>query len=156
MNFSFFPTPTEYLQKNINNEDFIRILENKDIHTNDVGKLIVHKVSRRYTKGFKFLQERLQLFRSQYKINSTMDVNLINKLKLDISSNNENQENSIHPLQYQKKSKLLYSSTKKVESDNFILEKEKRKSNYENLINNIKRNSFQCLHGPNEIFDKNK
>ena len=156
MNFSFFPTPTEYLQKNINNEDFIRILESKDIHTNDVGKLIVHKVSRRYTKGFKFLQERLQLFRSQYKINSTMDVNLINKLKLDISSNNENQENSIHPLQYQKKSKLLYSSTKKVESDNFILEKEKRKSNYENLINNIKRNSFQCLHGPNEIFDKNK
>jgi hypothetical protein len=156
INFSFFPTPTEYLQKYLKDEDFLKIMDNKNISTNDKGKLIFKKISRRYTKGFKYLQERLAAFRNQCKVNSTMDVNLINKLKLDISSNNENQENSINPLQYPLKSTLLLSKKKKLESDKVVLEREKTKKNYEFLTKNIsKRNSLQVLHGPNDILDKN-
>jgi hypothetical protein len=156
INFSFFPTPTEYLQKHLKDEDFLKIMDNKNISTNDKGKLIFKKISRRYTKGFKYLQERLAAFRNQYKANSTMDVNLINKLKLDISSNNENQENSINPLQYPLKSTLLFSKKKKIESDKFVLKREVTKKNYEFLFkNSSKRNSLQVLQGPNDIMDKN-
>lgn len=131
-------------------------MDNKNISTNDKGKLIFKKISRRYTKGFKYLQERLAAFRNQYKANSTMDVNLINKLKLDISSNNENQENSINPLQYPLKSTLLFSKKKKIESDKFVLKREVTKKNYEFLFkNSSKRNSLQVLQGPNDIMDKN-
>ena len=156
INFTFFPTPTEYLQQHLKDEDFLKIMDNKNISTNDKGKVIFKKISRRYTKGFKYLQERLAAFRNQYKANSTMDVNLINKLKLDISSNNENQENSINPLQYPLKSRALFSKKKKLESDKFILEREVTKKNYEFLFRNSdKRNSLQVLHGPNDIMDKN-
>lgn len=156
INFTFFPTPTEYLQQYLKDEDFLKMMDNKNISTNDKGKVIFKKISRRYTKGFKYLQERLAAFRNQYKANSTMDVNLINKLKLDISSNNENQENSINPLQYPLKSRALFSKKKKLESDKFILEREVTKKNYEFLFRNSdKRNSLQVLHGPNDIMDKN-
>ena len=85
-----------------------------------------------------------------------MDVNLINKLKLDISSNNENQENSINPLQYPLKSTALFSKKKNIESDKIVLERQVTKKNYEFLYkNNSKRNSLTVLHGPNDIIDIN-
>jgi hypothetical protein len=144
------------VQKNLKDEDFLKIMDNKNISTNDKGKLIFKKISRRYTKGFKFLQEKLAAIRNQYKANSTMDVNLINKLKLDISSNNENQENSINPLQYPLKSTALFSKKKNIESDKIVLERQVTKKNYEFLYkNNSKRNSLTVLHGPNDIIDIN-
>ena len=94
--FNFFPNPADYLKKYENDEDYLKILENKNITATTNGKLIIRQVSRRLTQGVKNLQERLQEFRN--KANSTLDVNLINKLKLDFSSNIDLHENSINPL----------------------------------------------------------
>ena len=156
LNFSFFPNPAEYVQKNIKDEEFLKIMENKDLYTNDKGKLIISKVSRRLTKGLLCLQEKLEAFRKQCKFNSTINANLMNKLKLDISSNNENHESSINPLQYHMKSKLLLKNMRNSESDNFTLNKEKVKRNSENLVKKIKNNNLNFFQGPNDILDKDK
>ena len=80
----------------------------------------------------------------------------MNKLKLDISSNNENHESSINPLQYHMKSKLLLKNMRNSESDNFTLNKEKVKRNSENLVKKIKNNNLNFFQGPNDILDKEK
>ena len=122
--------------------------------TNNKGKLIIHKVSRRFTQGVKQLQERIKAIRN--KANSTMDVNLLNKLKLDISSsNNELHENSINPMNNLIKNRFHLLNIKKGENPNYILEKEKTNKHYDFLVQNIKKkNSLDFCQGPNDIIDK--
>ena len=157
MSFSFFPNPAEYLKKYQKDEDYLKIMENKNISTTDKGKLVVRQVSRRLTQGVKNLQERIQEFKN--KANSTVDVNLINKLKLDISSNVDLHENSISPLNNLFKNRLSFGIINKVENNsNFFMEKEITKQNFEYLIqnNNNKGNNSGLYQGPNDILDKNK
>ena len=157
MSFSFFPNPAEYLKKYQKDEDYLKIMENKNISTTDKGKLVVRQVSRRLTQGVKNLQERIQEFKN--KANSTVDVNLINKLKLDISSNVDLHENSISPLNNLMKNRLSFGIINKVENNsNFFMEKEITKQNFECLIqnNNNKGNNSGLYQGPNDILDKNK
>ena len=149
ISFSFFPNPAEYLIKYQKDADYLKIMEDKNIFATDKGKLIVHKVSRRFTQGVKNLQERIQAFKN--KANSTMDVNLINKLKLDISL-----ENSINPLNNIMKKRLPLGIYKKNDhlSANFLKQHEQLDKNYEHLFNN--RNSLDFCQGPNDIVGKNK
>ena len=149
--FSFFPNPAEYLIKFQNNKDYLKILEDKNISTNHKGKVIIHKVSRRFTQGVKNLQERIQEIR---KANSTVDVNLINKLKLDISSNSDLQENSINPLNNIINNRLLpLNRIKRQQNNKAVIEKQKTNKNYEDCFQNIKRNSLEVYQGPNDIVD---
>ena len=150
INFTFFPNPHDYLVKYKDNEDYLNLMENKNMSTNNKGKLIIHKVSRRFTQGVKQLQERIKAFRS--KANSTMDVNLLNKLKLDISSsNNELHENSINPMNNLIKNRFHLLNAKKVENPNFVIEREKTNKRYDFLV---KKNSLDFCQGPNDIIDK--
>ena len=153
MTFSFFPNPAEYLIKYQKDKDYLKIIEDKNISATDKGKLIFHKV-KKLTQGVKNLQEKLQAFRS--KANSTMDVNLINKLKLDISFNADLHENSINPLNNIMKNRLPLGQYKKNDnfSANHFKEKEKTNKNHEDLFNN--RNSLEFDQGPNDIIGKNK
>ena len=120
------------------------------------GKVIIRQVSRRLTQGVKNLQEKIQEFKN--KANSTVDVNLINKLKLDISSNVDIHENSITPLNNLMKNRLSFGIINKKENNsNYYMEKEITKQNYECLYqNNNKGNNLGLFQGPNDITDKNK
>ena len=153
--FNFFPNPADYLKKYENDEDYLKILENKNITATTNGKLIIRQVSRRLTQGVKNLQERLQEFRN--KANSTLDVNLINKLKLDFSSNIDLHENSINPLNNMMKNRLPLGRFKKIENNIFI-EKQEINNNYDIFYenNNNKVINMPLYQGPNDIVDKNK
>ena len=153
--FNFFPNPADYLKKYENDEDYLKILENKNITATTNGKLIIRQVSRRLTQGVKNLQERLQEFRN--KANSTLDVNLINKLKLDFSSNIDLHENSINPLNNMMKNRLPLGRFKKIENNIFI-EKQEINNNYDIFYenNNNKVINIPLYQGPNDIVDKNK
>ena len=150
--FSFFPNPSDYLIKYQHDKDYIKIMEDKNLSTTNKGKLIVYKVSRKFTQGVKNLQERIQELKN--KANSTVDVNLINKLKLDISSNNDIQENSINPLNNINNNRLPLGRLKRKQNSNNIIEKQKSNINYEDIFKNNKRNSLDVCQGPNDIESK--
>jgi len=156
LNFTFFPNPHDYLIKYKDNEDYLNLMENKNMFTNNKGKLIIRKVSRRLTQGVKQLQERIKAFRS--RANSTMDVNLLNKLKLEFSSsNNDLHENSINPMNNMIKNRFHLLNVKKGQNHpNYGLEKEKTKKNIDYFVKNIKKDSLDFYQGPNDIVDKVK
>ena len=151
MSFSFFPNPSDYLIKYQKDEDYLRILENKNMSITNNGKLIFRQVSRRLTQGVKNLKERILEFRN--KANSTVDVNLINKLKLDFSSNMDLHDNSINPLNYKIKNRLPLGRLKKVENNDLFKEKQNT-NNYECLFKKDKINNLGSYQGPNDIMDK--
>ena len=153
ISFSFFPNPAEYLIKYQKDQDYLKILENKNMSITNNGKLIFRKVSRRLTQGVKNLKERIQVIRN--KANSTVDVNLINKLKLDFSYNVDLNENSINPLNCIIKNRLPIGRIKKVESNKIFMEK-KNKNNYEYILQKSKTNNLGNYQGPNDILDENK
>ena len=128
-------------------------MENKNISTTNNGIIIERKISRRLTQGVKNLQERIQEFRN--KANSTVDVKLINKLKLDFSSNIDLHENSINPLNNMMKNGLPLGKTKKSNNRLFI-EKQQTSKNVEFMFQNNPNNNMLFFQGPNDIIDNNK
>ena len=153
ISFSFFPNPADYLTKYQKNEDYLRILENKNLSISNNGKVIIRKVSRRLTQGVKNLQERIQEFRN--KANSTVDVNLKNKLKFDFSYNLDLHENSINPLNYMMKKRLPLGRIKKPENTKLFGEKQ-NENNYECMLKKLKPSNLGSYQGPNDILDKKK
>ena len=153
ISFNFFPNPADYLKIYQKDENYKRIMENKNMSTTNNGVIVVRKISRRLTQGVKNLQERIQELRN--KANSTMDVNLINKLKLDFSSNLEYHENSINPLNNMMKNRLPLGRMKKKENTIFI-EKQQTNKNYEYMFQNNQNNNMAFFQGPNDVIDKVK
>ena len=153
ISFHFFPNPADYLKKYKKDENYRKIMENKNISTTNNGIIIERKISRRLTQGVKNLQERIQEFRN--KANSTVDVKLINKLKLDFSSNIDLHENSINPLNNMMKKGLPLGRMKKVDNKIFI-EKQQTSKNFEYLLQNNQNNNMIFFQGPNDVIDKNK
>ena len=151
ISFSFFPNPADYLTKYQKNEDYLRILENKNLSISNNGKVIIRQVSRRLTQGVKNLQERIQEFRN--KANSTVDVNLKNKLKFDFSYNLDLHENSINPLNYMMKNRLPLGRMKKPENTKLFGEKQ-NENNYECMLQKLKPSNLGSYQGPNDILDK--
>ena len=72
ISYTYFPTPVEYIMKNMKDRNYMEIMFNKNVSTNNLGHCLVERKSKKYAKGFRYIQNKIRLTRIYTRLNSSM------------------------------------------------------------------------------------
>ena len=87
--FQFFPNPSEYLFKFQKDDEYKKILLNDNISTNRLGKILVKKISKKFTKGYiNESRKRVSNPNNSFKIINTLKDDLNNNTKYPLNDSN--------------------------------------------------------------------
>jgi hypothetical protein len=87
--FQFFPNPSEYLFKFQKDDEYKKILLNDNISTNRLGKILVKKISKKFTKGYiNESRKRDSNPNNSFKIINTLKDDLNNNTKYPLNDSN--------------------------------------------------------------------
>ena len=87
ISYNYFPTPVEYIMKNMKDSKYLEIMTNKRVLTSKSGHFLVDRKKQKFAKGFRYIQNLLRLSRIHKRLHSSMGG--INSIKFDINESNQ-------------------------------------------------------------------
>ena len=154
--FTFFPNPSEYLNKYKQDEDYNKILINENLSTNKLGIIIIQKNSKKYTKGYINESKKLENSNSNsFKIIQSLKDDLNNNTKYPLNDSNFDSKNYNHIFETLNKEALNNNTTRNIKKYIKSETNIKGKNLFSNNLFNDNYNNKNNNH-PNEIIHSDK
>jgi hypothetical protein len=154
--FTFFPNPSEYLNKYKQDEDYNKILINENLSTNKLGIIIIQKNSKKYTKGYINESKKLENSNSNsFKIIQSLKDDLNNNTKYPLNDSNFDSKNYNHIFETLNKEALNNNTTRNIKRHIKSETNIKGKNLFSNNLFNDNYNNKNNNH-PNEIIHSDK
>ena len=87
ISYTYSPTPVQYIMKNMTDSKYLEIMNNYNVSTSKSGKYLIDRKSKKYAKGFRYIQNKIRLSQIYKRLNSTMKG--INPAIFDINESNQ-------------------------------------------------------------------
>ena len=154
--FTFFPNPSEYLNKYKKDEDYNKILINENLSTNKLGIIIIQKNSKKYTKGYINESKKWENSNSNsFKIIHSLKDDLNNNTKYPLNDSNFDSKNDNHIFETLNKEAINNNTSRKIKKHIKSETNIKGKDLFSNNLFNDNYNDKNSNH-PNEIIHSDK